>query len=140
MNTNFKVALAVVAGAALGATAMQGLHAQAKLKAYSVAEVETLDPAGQMAYIPAIRKAIEAAHGHALRTIGVGQRGRRSGILQIESLEGLCAPARQGSKDDTALRRRSRKVVYSAARRARPPSLGGRTQYLLNASVVFKRR
>src|SRR6516164_2599010 len=70
MNTNFKVALAVVAGAALGATAMQGLHAQAKLKAYSVAEVETLDPAGQMAYIPAVRKEIDSAHGHSLRTIG----------------------------------------------------------------------
>ena len=29
MNTKFKIALAVVAGAALGAAAMQGLHAQA---------------------------------------------------------------------------------------------------------------
>jgi len=36
MNTNFKITLAVVAGAALGAAAMQGLHAQAKPKAYSV--------------------------------------------------------------------------------------------------------
>jgi hypothetical protein len=47
MNTNYKIALAVVAGAALGAGAMQGLHAQAKLKAYSVAEIEILNTAGQ---------------------------------------------------------------------------------------------
>jgi hypothetical protein len=32
MNTKFKVALTIVAGVALGATAMQGLHAQAKPK------------------------------------------------------------------------------------------------------------
>jgi len=36
MNTKFKIALAIVAGAALGATAMQGLHAQAKPKACRV--------------------------------------------------------------------------------------------------------
>ena len=70
MNTNFKIALAVVAGAALGAAATQGLHAQNKLKAYSVAEVETLDAAGQAAYVPAVRKEIDSAHGHSLRTIG----------------------------------------------------------------------
>jgi uncharacterized protein (DUF1330 family) len=70
MNTNLKIALAVVAGAALGATAMQGLHAQAKLKAYSVAEVETLNAAGQASYLPGVRKEIEAAHGRSLRTIG----------------------------------------------------------------------
>jgi hypothetical protein len=34
--------LAAVAGAALGAAAVQGLHAQAKLKAYSIGEVELI--------------------------------------------------------------------------------------------------
>ena len=42
MNTKSKIVLAAVAGAALGATAIQGLHAQAKLKAYSVGEVELI--------------------------------------------------------------------------------------------------
>jgi uncharacterized protein (DUF1330 family) len=78
MNTNYKITLAVVAGAALGATAMQGLHAQAKLKAYSVAEIETLDASGQAAYVPKVRAAIEAAHGHSLRTLN----GR------VDSIEG----------------------------------------------------
>jgi uncharacterized protein (DUF1330 family) len=67
MNTNAKIVIAVVAGAALGATAMQGLHAQAKLKAYSIGEIErtgTLPPD----YLPTVRKAIEAAHGRAFRT------------------------------------------------------------------------
>ena len=48
---------------------LQGLHAQAaKPKAYSVSEAEILDPAAQAANLPAARKAIEAAHGRALRT------------------------------------------------------------------------
>ena len=33
MNTKYKIALAVLAGAALGAAAVEGLHAQAKPKA-----------------------------------------------------------------------------------------------------------
>ena len=77
MNTNYKIALAVLAGAAIGAAAAQGLHAQAKLKAYSVAEVETLDPAGQASYLPGVRKEIASAHGHSLLTI----RGR---VVPIE--------------------------------------------------------
>ena len=40
MNTKSKIVIAAVAGAALGATAMEGLHAQAKLKAYSIGEIE----------------------------------------------------------------------------------------------------
>jgi hypothetical protein len=45
MKTNYKVAIALVAGAAIGGAAIQGLHAQAKSKAYSVSELETLDAA-----------------------------------------------------------------------------------------------
>jgi len=40
MKTRYTVALSMIAGAALGGAAIQGLHAQAKLKAYSVAEIE----------------------------------------------------------------------------------------------------
>ena len=70
--------MTLLAGVAIGAIALQGLHAQgAKLKAYSVSEAEILDPAAQAAYLPTIRKAIEAAHGRALRTAA----GR---VVQIE--------------------------------------------------------
>ena len=68
MKTRYTVALSMIAGAALGGVAIQGLHAQAKLKAYTVSELETIDAQAQQAYLPAARKAIEAAHGRALRT------------------------------------------------------------------------
>jgi uncharacterized protein (DUF1330 family) len=70
--------MALLAGVTIGAIALQGLHAQgAKVKAYSVSEVEILDPSAQAAYLPGARKAIEAAHGRALRTAA----GR---VVQIE--------------------------------------------------------
>jgi uncharacterized protein (DUF1330 family) len=81
MHTKSKIALALIAGAALGAAATQGLHAQAKLKAYSVGEVEMIG-ALPPDYLPAARKAIEAAHGRALRTVN----GR------VVSIEGAPAP------------------------------------------------
>jgi uncharacterized protein (DUF1330 family) len=63
--------IALLAGVVIGATAVQGLLAQgAKPKAYSVGEIEVLDASAQAAYLPAARKAIEAAHGRALRTAG----------------------------------------------------------------------
>jgi uncharacterized protein (DUF1330 family) len=81
MNTKSKIVIAAVAGAALGATAMQGLHAQAKLKAYSVGEVEVI-AASNADYLAAVRKEIEANHGRTLRTIN----GR------VVSIEGGSAP------------------------------------------------
>jgi hypothetical protein len=41
MKTRYTVALSMIAGAALCGAAIQGLHAQAKPKAYSVSELET---------------------------------------------------------------------------------------------------
>ena len=82
MNTNSKIVLAVIVGVAFGAVANQGLHAQAKLKAYSVSELDVSDMDAQKAYLPVARKAIEAAHGRALRTAAG----------QIEHIEGAAAP------------------------------------------------
>jgi uncharacterized protein (DUF1330 family) len=59
----------MIVGAALGGAAIQGLHAQAKLKAYSVGEVELTGGALPSDYLSTVRKAIEAAHGRALRTV-----------------------------------------------------------------------
>jgi uncharacterized protein (DUF1330 family) len=59
----------MIAGAALGGAAIQGLHAQSKLKAYGVAEIEIIDPSAQPGYLPAVRKAIEEHHGRSLRTL-----------------------------------------------------------------------
>jgi len=69
MKTRYAVALSLIAGAALGGAAIQGLHAQAKLKAYTVGEIEVTDTSAQPGYLPAVRKAIENAHGRSLRTL-----------------------------------------------------------------------
>jgi hypothetical protein len=45
MKTRYAIALAMFAGAVLGATAVQGLHAQAKPPVYSVAEIDIMDQA-----------------------------------------------------------------------------------------------
>ena len=71
MKSQYTMGLTLVAGIAIGALAMQGLHAQgAKLKAYSVGEIEpiagaTLSPS----YLDNIRKEINKAHGRSLRTL-----------------------------------------------------------------------
>jgi uncharacterized protein (DUF1330 family) len=79
MKSNYRPIVVLLAGVAIGAIALEGLHAQGatKQKAYAIGETEILDPAAQAAYLPAARKAIEAAHGRALRTAA----GR---VVQIE--------------------------------------------------------
>jgi uncharacterized protein (DUF1330 family) len=76
MHTNYKIALAVVAGAALGATAMQGLHAQAKLKAYSVGLGTITDQAAETAILSKVRQTIADHGGKSLLTL----RGKVVGI------------------------------------------------------------
>ena len=56
-----------------------GLHAQAKLKAYRIGEVEFIG-ALPSDYLPTVRKAIEDAHGRSLRTLN----GR---VVSIEGRE-----------------------------------------------------
>jgi hypothetical protein len=43
MRTRYKMVLAVLAGAGLGAGAIQALHAQAKAPAYVITEVDIID-------------------------------------------------------------------------------------------------
>jgi uncharacterized protein (DUF1330 family) len=84
MNSKFKIVLAVVVGGALGAAAVQGLHAQAKPKAYTVSELETLDAAAQAAYVTAVQAAQKAA----------GARLFNTGGGKIVAMEGAPAPKR----------------------------------------------
>ena len=70
MNPKYKIALGVVVGAALGSAAMHGLHAQAKPKAYTVTEIQTLDPAAFGALVPPVVAAQRAAGGRPFRTGG----------------------------------------------------------------------
>jgi uncharacterized protein (DUF1330 family) len=84
MSSNFKLVFGIVLGAALGATAMQGLHAQAKPKAYSVSELETLDAAAADAFAPTVQAEQKAVGGRTFRTGGG----------KIVALEGAAAPKR----------------------------------------------
>jgi uncharacterized protein (DUF1330 family) len=99
MRSNFRIPMVMLAGVAIGAIAVQGLHAQgAKLKAYSIGEIETFDTSAQAAYLPAARKAIEEAHGRALRTaagrvvqIEGGPAPKGVGIVEWDSLDDAVA-------------------------------------------------
>jgi uncharacterized protein (DUF1330 family) len=93
MKTYYTVTLAMLAGIAIGAAAIQGLHAQAKPKAYSVTELETIDVAAQTAYTPLIVAALKAAGARNFNTAGgrtVGFEGtppKRVAINEWDSLE-----------------------------------------------------
>jgi uncharacterized protein (DUF1330 family) len=45
MKTNYKIAIALVTGAAIGGAAIQGLHAQAKPPGFTVLEIDVKDAA-----------------------------------------------------------------------------------------------
>ena len=93
MNARYQIVLAIVAGVALGAAAVQGLHAQAKPKAYLIGETEALDAAAIAAYGPLIRAAIDGAGGRRLNTPGgksvvfAGDAPKRIAISEWDSLE-----------------------------------------------------
>jgi uncharacterized protein (DUF1330 family) len=92
-NTTCKIAVGVLAGAVLGAAAVQGLQAQAKPKAYIVTESEVLDAAGLAAYAPTAQAAIRAAGGRSLAPATtkavafIGDPPKRVGISEWESME-----------------------------------------------------
>ena len=93
MNKYIAVALALLAGIGIGAMTVQGLHAQAKPKAYTVVESVTLDGAAQAAYTPLIVAAIKAAGGRNFNTAGgkivafEGEAPKRVAINEWDSLE-----------------------------------------------------
>ena len=88
-----KIVVAVVTGAALGATAMQGLQAQGKPKAYTVSELEIVDASANAAWVPLVMAAQKEAGGRGLRTGGgrivamEGTAPKRVAITEWDSLE-----------------------------------------------------
>jgi uncharacterized protein (DUF1330 family) len=93
MKTYYTVALSMLAGVALGGAAIQGLHAQAKPKAYTVSELETIDAAAQKVFTPLAQAAVKAGGGRALNTGGGrivaldGTAPKRVVINEWDSLE-----------------------------------------------------
>jgi uncharacterized protein (DUF1330 family) len=98
MKSNYKVAVAMLAGVALGALVVQGLHAQAKPPLYSVAEIDVSNlDAYLKEYVPLAQAAIKAGGG---RVLAAGQNitpiegtppKSRVAISQWESIEQLNA-------------------------------------------------
>jgi uncharacterized protein (DUF1330 family) len=76
MKPRYTVALSMVAGAALGGAAIQGLHAQAKPPVYYVAEIDVTNPdAYAKEYAPKAQAIIKAAGGKILAVGGAAAAG-----------------------------------------------------------------
>jgi uncharacterized protein (DUF1330 family) len=98
MKSNYKIAVAMLAGVALGALVVQGLHAQAKPPIYVVGEIDVSNlDAYLKEYVPLAQAAIKAAGG---RVLAAGQNitpiegsppKSRVTIAQWESIEQLNA-------------------------------------------------
>jgi uncharacterized protein (DUF1330 family) len=98
MKTRSTAALALLAGAAIGAVAVQGLHAESKAPVYVVTETDISDlDAFQKEYLPVVQPTIKAAGG---RRVAAGQNivvlegpspGTRVAINQFDSLEAVQA-------------------------------------------------
>jgi uncharacterized protein (DUF1330 family) len=94
MNRHIAIGLAMVASAAVGAAAVQTLHAQAKPPAFGIAEITIKDQDGyNKEYLPPITKAILDAGGKFLarggKTISFegAQPAQRVVVIQYDSLE-----------------------------------------------------
>jgi uncharacterized protein (DUF1330 family) len=122
MNTTYKIAMSVLVGAALGAAAVQGLHAQVKPKAYIVTEFEPIDAEAAKAFTPLIQASQKAAGGRNLDTAGgkvvafVGDPPKRVGIVEWDSLEQAVAWRNgQGWKDLAPQRDKALKIIQAYA-------------------------
>ena len=92
MKTRYTVLLSMIAGAALGGAAIQGLHAQAKPKAYLVTESEVIDRPSVPPYDPLLASALQAAGGQWIGGAGptekitavLGDPPKRFGVTAFE--------------------------------------------------------
>ena len=70
MKTRYTVALSMLAGAALGAAAIQGLHAQAKPPVYVIAQIDVTNPSAYAKeYVP---KAVALNKAAGVRYLSLG--------------------------------------------------------------------
>ena len=114
MKTRYVIALSLLAGTALGAAAVQGLHAQAKPPVYYVAEIDVTDLDGwTKEYAPKAQALIKEMGGtcpcrrperhlagrraaeEACRDPGLGQHGSDQSLAQLGEVQGTSVPSRQ---------------------------------------------
>jgi uncharacterized protein (DUF1330 family) len=92
VKTKYKLAIALLAGAAVGGAAIQGLHAQSTPKAYVVTEIEIINQEAQNAYLPKVGEVIKSTGGTYLARGGKivaleGEAPKRVTIVVYDSLE-----------------------------------------------------
>ena len=114
MKANPKVAIALVAGAAIGGVVVQGLHAQGSPKAYVVTEIEVINQEAQNAYLPKVGEVIKSTGGTYLARGGKivaleGDAPKRVTIVVYDSLEK--AQASRNSPAWTALNAERNKAI-----------------------------
>jgi uncharacterized protein (DUF1330 family) len=115
MKANYQLAIALLAGAAIGGVAIQGLHAQATPKAYVITEIEVLDQEAQNAYIPKVGEVIKStggtylARGGKIVALEGGEAPKRVTIVVYDSLEK--AQASRNSPAWTALAAERNKAI-----------------------------
>ena len=114
MHTKSKMVLTLVAGVALGAAAVQGLHAQAKPKAYLVTESEILDRAALESYSSGLGSAMQAAGGHFIGggtgptekiTAVLGDPPKRFGVVEFENMDKAQAWLKSSGREGLAPQR-----------------------------------
>ncbi len=115
MKSNYKLAIALVAGAATGAAAIQGLHAQSTPKAYVVTEIEVINQDAQNAYLPKVGALIKSgggaylARGGKIVALEGGDAPKRATVIVFDSLEK--AQALRNSAAWTALSEERNKAI-----------------------------
>lgn len=92
MKTRHPIAVAFVAGTALGAAAIGVLHAEARPPAYVVTEADVMDDALYRTYVPIAAKALVDAGGEYIvrdgRSVSLfGVPPKRVAIIRFESLK-----------------------------------------------------
>jgi uncharacterized protein (DUF1330 family) len=97
MKTRFAVAMGMLAGIGIGATAVQGLHAQAKAPVYLVTEIDVTNADAYVKeYAPLAQASIKKAGGKllaaSLKVVSVeGAAPKRVAIQTWDSLEQIQA-------------------------------------------------
>ena len=97
MTAIYKLSVAVLAGAALGAVAVQGIRAQAKPPVYVVAEIEVTDPATYQTYVDRNGALVQSfggrflARGGKTEAIAGPPPRQRTAIYTFESMEKMQA-------------------------------------------------
>ena len=94
MKSNYKLALAVLAGVVIGATIIQGLHAQqAKpLPAYVIGNVDVTDPTAYQKYAQATPATLVPYHARFIvrngkTTVFDGETPKRVVVIAFDSME-----------------------------------------------------